>query len=246
MGYIRDLAGIKNKENKELRKHFLLRSASLDKPTNEQVKYLNDIKLKRIFDLRNEEEANYDPDITIEGCTYYNYSLIDSDLNGVTHQNKKKQLMMLKELETMKECYVGMFEDDFALKNIKAVINKIVKEDGFPTIVHCATGKDRAGVVTMLLLTILDFDYNVILEDYMKQKKMYIPTAFKYGILAFLGSGDVKLAKKAYDYFAIRKEFLDASIDTINRKFGSLELFIKNYIGLTEKDIIKFKEKVLQ
>lgn len=246
MGYIRDLGGIKNKNNKQLRKHFLLRSASLDNPTAEQIKYLNEIKLKRIIDLRNEDEAKHDKDIEIDGCTYYNFSLIDSDLNGITHQNKEKQLLMLESMPTMKECYIGMFNDEFSLNNIRNAIREIVLNDCFPTVVHCATGKDRAGMITMLLLTILDVDYEIIVEDYLKQRPIYLSTARKYGALAFLGSGfNFKLAKKAYDFFAIKREFIDSAIETINKNFGSVDNFIKEYIGLTESDINNFKEKAL-
>lgn len=246
MGYIRDLKGIKNKNSKVIKEHFLLRSASLDKPTDNQIDYLNSIGLKRIIDLRNEDEAKNEPDINIEGCQYFNFSLIDSDLNGITHQNKKKQLIMLQEMPTMEECYIGMFKDEFSLNNIKNAIREIVLNDGFPTIVHCATGKDRAGMVTMLLLTILDVDYETIVDDYMKQRPLYLNTARKYGALAFLGSkGNFKLAKKAYDFFAIKREFIDIAVDTINSKFSSIDKFIRDYIGLSDDDISKFKEKAL-
>lgn len=246
MGYIRDLKDIVNKDNKKIKEHFLLRSASLDKPTNTQIEYLNSIKLKRIIDLRNEDEAHNEPDIEIEGCKYFNFSLIDSDLNGITHQNKQKQLQSLKEIPTMEECYIGMFKDEFSLNNIRNAIREIVINDGFPAIVHCATGKDRAGMVIMLLLYILDVDYETIVEDYMKQRKMYLSTARKYGILAFIGSkGNINLAKKAYDFFAIKREFIDLAVKTINEIFGSLDNFIYNYIGLTKEDIDSFKEKAL-
>lgn len=246
MGYIRDLQGIKNKNNKQLRKHFLLRSASLDKPTKEQIDYLNSIKLKRIIDLRNEEEAMHEPDVKIDGCSYFNFSLIDEDLNGITHQAREKQLRMLQEVPTMEECYIGMFKDEFSLNNIKNAMREIVLNDGFPVDVHCATGKDRAGMIVMLLLYILDVDYETILDDYLKQRKMYLPTAIKYGVLAFIGSkGDRTLAKKAYDFFAVKKEFIDKAIETIISKFGSLDNFIYDYIGLTKEEVNNFKEKAL-
>ena len=246
MGYIRDLQGIKNKDNKVLRKHFLLRSASLDKPTNEQIDYLKSIKLKRIIDLRNEDEAKYEPDVIIDGCSYYNFSLIDEDLNGITHQARDKQLKLLQEIPTMEECYIGMFKDDFSLNNIRNAIREIVLNDGFPVDVHCATGKDRAGMIVMLLLHILDVDYETIVVDYLKQRKMYLSTARKYGVLAFIGSkGNLSLAKKAYDFYAVKTVFIDKAVETINDRFGSLDNFVSNYIGLTKEEINKFKEKAL-
>ena len=36
-----------------------------------------------------------------------------------------------------------------------------------PTVLHCAAGKDRTGVVTALLLGLLGVDHEQIVEDYM-------------------------------------------------------------------------------
>lgn len=245
MGYIRDLEGIVNKDNKIIRKCFLIRSASLDKPTDKQLKYLNDINVKRIIDLRNKDEANREPDVSLKGCKYFNYSLIDSDLNGVTHQNRKNQLKILKTLPTMKESYIGMFKEEFALENIKMALREIVLNDGFPVIIHCATGKDRAGIITMLILHILNVDYELIVEDYLKQRPIYINTAIKYAVLAFIGSRNLGLSKKAFDFFAVKREFLDSTIDVIKEGFGSVDNFIHEFVGLTDEDINRFKNKVL-
>lgn len=245
MGYIRDLGGLKTLDNKVIKERFLLRSASLDNPTSKQREYLKDIKLKRIFDLRNEKEAEHDPDIILDNVQYYNYSIIDSDLNGITHQERSKQLELLKEIPTMEECYIGMFTDEYSLKKIKTVIRKIVLEDGFPTIVHCVTGKDRAGMITMLLLTILNVDYELIVEDYLKQRPLYINKARKLYFLLLIATFDLKLARKVYDYYSVDRKFIDTARNTINKNFGSMDNFIAQYLELTDSEINNFKEKAL-
>lgn len=245
MGYIRDLAGIKNKDGKVIKKHFLLRSASLDNPTNNQLKFLKDIKLKRIIDLRNEAEAIHDPDVIIEGCKYYNFSLIDSDLNGVTHETKDKQLKMLRSLPSMEETYVDMLTAEYSLSNIKKAIREIVLNDEYPTIIHCATGKDRAGIIVAIILLLLDVDYETVVKDYMEQRKIYMKTAIKLGTICFIFTLNYRLGKKAYDYYAINRKFIDASFNAINTNFGSFDKFIHDYIGLTNEEINQFKEKAL-
>lgn len=245
MGYIRDLTGIKNINGKVIKKHFLLRSASLDNPTSNQLKFLKDIKLQRIIDLRNEAEAIHDPDIIIEGCKYYNFSLIDSDLNGVTHETKDKQLKMLRSLPTMEETYIDMLTTEYSLSNIKKAIREIVLNDEYPTIIHCATGKDRAGIIVAIILLLLDVDYETVVKDYLEQRKIYMKTAIKLGTICFIFTFNYKLGKKAYDYYAINRKFIDASFNAIDTKFGSFDKFIHEYIGLSKEDIDRFKEKAL-
>lgn len=247
MGYIRNLKGIKNKDGKVIKDNTLIRSAALDKPSKKQIKYLNSIGLKKIIDLRNEGEVKHDPDIEIEGCKHFNISLIDSDLNGIVHAKGIDQLRMLESLPTIEETYADMINSDYSISQIRKALREIVLDDKLPIIVHCVTGKDRAGVLTALLLLLLDVDYKYVTKDYLKQRRMYLSTARKYYVLAYLGSkGDIKLAKKANDYYEVKKEYLDIAIDTINKRFGSLDRFFKEYVGLTSKDIEAFKNRVLE
>ena len=246
MGYIRDIKGIVNKEGRTIKENVLIRSASLDKPTDKQKDYLYSIGLKRIVDLRNIGEVQHDPDIEIPGCKYFNISLIDSDLNGVVHAKGVEQLKMLENLPTIEETYADMINDDYSVSQIRKALREIVLNDEFPIVVHCVTGKDRAGTLTALLLTLLDVDYKYIIEDYLKQRKMYLKTARKYFILALLGSkGNLKLAMKANDYYEVKKKYIDIVFDTINRKFGSVEKFFKEYVGINDVDKENFKNRIL-
>lgn len=43
-------------------------------------------------------------------------------------------------------------------------------KDSAPVLVHCIHGKDRTGVVTMLLLLVCDVDPGAIVEDYVRSE----------------------------------------------------------------------------
>lgn len=245
MGYIRDLKGIKNKDGKAIKENVLIRSAALDKPNKKQMKYLNSISLKKIIDLRNEGEVKHDPDIEIPGCKHINISLIDSDLNGVVHAKGVDQLRMLRDLPTIEETYADMINNDYSVSQIRKALREIVLDDEFPVIIHCVTGKDRAGLLTALLLSLFDVDYKEVVKDYLKQRKLYILTARKYLILAYLGSRDKELAMKANDYYEVKKEYLDIAMSAINDRFGSIDKFFKEYVGFNDNDIETFKSRIL-
>ena len=246
MGYIRDLEGYKTKDNKTIKANCLLRSAQLYKLKEEQVKYLNDIKVKRIIDLRNEQEAIDEPDIKLDNVNYMNISLIDNNLNGVVHvKDKRKKLKMASALPLMIDTYESMLTDDYSTNAIRKVIREIVLNDEYPTIIHCVTGKDRAGIITAITLKILGVGDKTIIEDYLKQSKLYIKTAIIYYVLIMLYSLDIKLAKKIYDYYVIKKEYLEKAFETIDKRYGSFDSFIHEFIGLTDDDIENFKNRIL-
>lgn len=245
MGYIRDLAGLKAKDGRIIKPNILLRSAQLDRPSKKQVIYLNNIQLKRIVDLRTADEANHEKDIEIKGCRYLRFPYVETDFNGAIHNNMKEKLRRLKEMPTMQETYIGMAKDDFSINKVKESLREVVLNHEYPVVVHCATGKDRAGVLTALLLTLLDIPYETIMEDYLKQYPFYIGTARRYGAIVFACSFSKELAKKVYDYYIVEEEFLNLTMNTLKKRFGSLDNFFHDFVGFTDEDIQNFRNIAL-
>ena len=246
MDYIRDLKGYKTIDGKTIKDNCLFRSSQIYKPNEKQLAYLNSINIKRIIDLRNEQEAIDEPDIKFENVKYMNISLIDNNLNGVVHvKNKKEQFKQARKLPTMIDTYEAMLSDDYSTNAIKKVIREIVLIDDYPTIIHCVTGKDRAGIITAIILKILGVDQETIVSDYIKQRKIYFKKATLYFVAIIVLSLDIKLAKKIFDYYAIKEDFINKAFETIDKRYGSFDSFIHNFIGLNDKDIEIFKARVL-
>ena len=72
----------------------------------------------------------------------------------------------------------------------------------------------------------------------------------KYGVFRriaiFLGMNLVVSPRKAVALNALltaKRKYINAAIDEINQKFGSLDLYIKNIIGLTDEDIKKLRKQ---
>lgn len=246
MDYIRDLKGYKTIDGKTIKDNCLFRSSQIYKPNEKQLAYLNSINIKRIIDLRNEQEAIDEPDIKFENVKYMNISLIDNNLNGVVHvKNKKEQFKQARKLPTMIDTYEAMLSDDYSTNAIKKVIREIVLIDDYPTIIHCVTGKDRAGIITAIILKILGVDQETIVSDYIKQRKIYFKKATLYFVAIIVLSLDIKLAKKIFDYYAIKEDFINKAFETIDKRYGSFDSFIHYFIGLNDKDIEMFKARVL-
>lgn len=67
---------------------------------------------------------------------------------------------------------IGLAQDSLAhcTAEVKAVFN-ILTSDAAPYLIHCTQGKDRTGLVFLLLLMLLDIPVNVIHQDYMASQK---------------------------------------------------------------------------
>jgi len=245
MDYIRDLGGLKTVDNRTLKSGMLFRGSQTYKATSKQIKFLKSIKLNRIIDLRNKQETIDEPNIELNGVDYINLSLIDTNLNGITHEDRSKQLIMLRQMPTMLETYIDLVNNDYSINKIKEVIREVVLNNKFPTLIHCVTGKDRAGVIIYCLLKILDISEEDIINDYLKQKKYYINTARFLYTLAFIMTFDKNLSLKAYDWFTVRTEFITSFSNALDKRFGSFDLFISDFVKLSNEDIVNFKNNLL-
>lgn len=72
---IRDLCGFVNSDGKKIKKHKILRSATLSNLSKQDAKYLKDYGITTIIGLRAESEVKQSPDINVDGFKYYNCPL---------------------------------------------------------------------------------------------------------------------------------------------------------------------------
>lgn len=59
---------------------------------------------------------------------------------------------------------------EHAKKNIAGVMRVFAKDGNLPALVHCAHGKDRTGVVIMLLLMVCGVPHESIVQDYVQSE----------------------------------------------------------------------------
>lgn len=56
---------------------------------------------------------------------------------------------------------------DVCTKEVKQVFDVLADEKNWPVLVHCTQGKDRTGLIVMLLLFLLEIDIDAIDKDYL-------------------------------------------------------------------------------
>ena len=104
------------------------------------------------------------------------------------------------------------------------------------TLWHCSAGKDRAGFATILVLYLLDFDWEVIIEDYLATNLFYQDTVdrlvLKYGddYLPILES-----------LFGVCKEYIDGLLIACDELYGGFDNYINNILdfNLEKKERLK-------
>lgn len=132
----------------------------------------------------------------------------------------------------------GYFRDAFEI-----FLNK--PEDA-AILFHCAGGKDRTGIVSMLLLSALDFDKDIIMQDYMMTNTANAKQIEEVTAAAEEYTDDPELRYNIIYSAAVYPELMEENIDYFTKQYGSVKGFLREKVGLTDEDFAKLKELYLE
>ncbi|CCH62941.1 hypothetical protein TBLA_0I02850 [Henningerozyma blattae CBS 6284] len=276
----RDIGGYPTKfDNLIVKTNCVYRSASLSGITLQAFNYLLDIiKIKCIFDLRSISEID-------------EAGKIEYDLDGRTLKiknipfNKNKSLSPEKMAEQFKSLLISpcnfpaiymkiLLE---SIDSIKKFFEYIIDHDVSPEqpiIYHCTAGKDRTGILTMLILAILGVDDHLIAKEYELStiglkteinmiKRIEARSDLYYYMLEDGTYTDVATntsipGKQLIIDYDITPETICASllsskyetmrlfIDQFKTEFESAEMFFKIQLGFSYSEIAKIRDSLLE
>lgn len=168
---VRDVGGLSTSDGRTVRPRVLIRSANLQTLTEADVVHLVDeLGVRRIVDLRTDVEVDEcepgpmhrQPSVVIRHLSLYPDSAIGQSRppdalmpwHGERHTSKYPPAVAayLRYLQRRPDSLI-------------AALRTIAEPDG-ATVVHCAAGKDRTGVVIALALSIAGVSAESIAADY--------------------------------------------------------------------------------
>jgi protein tyrosine/serine phosphatase len=152
----RDLGGYPTEDGGALRWRQLFRADGLHALSPRGVAVLRDeIGLGDIVDLRSSAELALDGrgPLEREPIRFHHLPLFDANRGQHTPPFGA----------SLADLYFGMI--DFAREPLARVVTALARTDE-PAVFHCAAGKDRTGVVSALLLSLLGVPEEIIVADY--------------------------------------------------------------------------------
>ncbi len=152
-----------------IKPNYLFRTSSITEYQNENsaLNVLRDNKIKTIIDLRAEREVIADSysDTFICEFHYINFPL------DPWNQPKwfiEETNTIYSELSNAEKAYYFFIK---CCKNqIKAILETI-SESQYPIAIHCVAGKDRTGLIAILIGMLLGSSYEELLADYLQSKQ---------------------------------------------------------------------------
>ncbi len=252
---IRDLGGFETESGNKIVYGKLFRSGKLYKLNNCSKNAVENLKLSYIIDLRIDTECNEKPDTKISGASYLHYPLLCTATPAITAEKsmritmKKESKRIKKEFGTadnyMVEMYKRVLLNPDSKEMLKKILNLILEAEG-GVLWHCNGGKDRAGLVSMLVEGLLGVKEETIINDYVishkyQRKKLYWSNL---GLsIAFLGT---EFRKIILNMLSAKPEYIIKTLEFINQTYGSIVNYAKAELLVTDEFIENLRSKYLE
>jgi protein-tyrosine phosphatase len=157
----RDLGGYAARDGRTVRWHRLFRADGLDRLTTDDVEALRPYGLRTVVDLRMEHELASRGRFPVEAypVSFHHFSVMDR-----TWDRDVPGIEQIPEADFLHARYSEMLAEGGP--RYAAALRVLANTESLPAVFHCAAGKDRTGLLAMLVLGSIGVGHDDIVEDY--------------------------------------------------------------------------------
>lgn len=234
----RDLGGYTSKNGKQLRWGKIFRSGEFNSLTASSIDRIKNMGIKTLIDFRDSEdvikpspELGLDNVINLPGSLHYRQNLLP--------RLQKEELRRGDANLFMQDLYVAMISG--SKRAFKSMFNQLLVEDNYPIVLSCVNGKDYTGFAVSLLLSALDMPEEVIMNDYLLSNRYFDRRRTTFDpkdccddtqeALSLIQTADSRFLSYARDY--------------IRQKYGSINTYLEEELGMTPEKRRQLKAYLL-
>jgi len=224
----RDLGGYLTQSGAVTSYKQFLRSDDISYLNENDVETLFNYGVRTVIDLRGVEERQR-TDYTLEGNS--RISMLHLPLYGGNLQELREIDASIDGMSFQEAFYIQLLEEK---ETLTQVLRAILEAPEGGILFHCMAGKDRTGIVAMLLLGISDVHEADIIENY--------ETTWSYIRRNPKIQENVKHTTK--DVFLSKAEWMETVLTYIVKNYGGISQYVCA-LGFTPKEIDALKKRLI-
>ena len=232
----RDIGGYRNQEGKTIKKGLYFRTGRQDRMTKRDLEQLSDLQISTQIDLRKPDEVLDQGRGPLEsmGANYINIAVIPE---GGSDQLSK----LVGDTGISGKRYLGYLE--FGPTSWLRLFGILADQENLPVVLHCTAGKDRTGVSTAFLLSVLGVNRDVIEADYLLTN---LDTERQADFIeSTVGYPDGYDRESMITAAGVPKDAMKDFLDGVESKWGSAVEYLKK-IGVTEEQMEMVRNNFLE
>jgi protein-tyrosine phosphatase len=250
----RDIGGYETTDGRRVKWGVVYRSGELHKLSDSDVLKLESLGIKAVANFLTEKEIEsrgHDrlPDgvieiplpmeagnmgdlaeVVIEARSTGDFSKVPAEFNPEIHR------LLITEA---REYYARL------LRELADPINR-------PMVYHCSHGVHRTGTATAILLSALGVPWETVREDYLlsnKYRKKEIDR--RISELQLQAADTLLVDPEQVDmtniraFYILEGSYIDASLDEAVKRYGSMDAYIREGLGITDEEITSLRKQLL-
>ena len=254
---IRDLAQYITTDGRKMKKGLVIRSARLDKMKEKKInKFLKEYNIKTVVDFRNDVEVEEGNKVVFpDDIDYHHISILSKAFFGISHEKKMSkatynQSKQIKNQSYIRDYMVNMYKsiifEQYSQKKFKEFFDLLISNRDGAILYHCTGGKDRTGMASMFILTILGVSKEDILADYTasdifnKRHNWILQTLMN--LLLWVKNYRRLLSVMLYS----KRYYMEETIVAIEERYGSVINYLEEVIGIDKEKQNKIKAMLLE
>jgi len=240
---LRDLGGWSTRDRGRVRAGLLYRSVALGGLSDGDLAAFGRLGIRTVYDLRTEAERVAQPDRLPPETRHVALDV----LAGSPTAAPARLMRALSDPTTAREAvgdgkgvafFIGAYREfvraDSARSGFGRLLSDLAAEANRPALVHCTTGKDRTGWAMASLLMLLGVADDDVMREYLLSNaalaRMVQPMLDGFSA----AGGDPDLLRPLA---GVREEYLEAALDEMRARFGSIEGYAENGLGIDESTL---------
>jgi protein tyrosine/serine phosphatase len=232
----RDIGGYLNQDGKRVRKGLYFRAGRQDRMNDKDLSQLSDLKISTQIDLRRPDEVLEQGKGPLEtmGAKYINIAVIPE---GGSDQLSR----LVGDTGISGKRYLGYLE--FGPTSWLRLFGILANEDNLPVVLHCTAGKDRTGVSTAFLLSVLGVSREVIEADYLLTN---LDTERQADFIeSTVGYPEGYDREKMISVAGVPKDAMKDFLDGVESKWGSAVEYLEK-IGVAQEQMDAIRTNFLE
>jgi protein-tyrosine phosphatase len=235
---LRDAGGYITHSGDRMRTGLLYRSEQLSRITDADLLALEKLGLKKIYDLRTQDERAEQPDRVPAGAQDVVVDVLADEKQAApaellhllsNPQEANARLGGGKAVAMFTKGYIDIVSLPSARAGFAKMFTDLADASNLPALFHCTTGKDRTGWASAALLTLCGVSRDDVMRDYLLSNDYILPE-YQSLVDKYTGIGvekDILLS-----ILGVRSEYLEASFEEMRDKFGGIEDYFAQGLGI--------------
>ena len=232
----RDIGGYLNQDGKKIKKGLYFRTGRQDRMSDKDLAKLSDLDISTQIDLRKPDEVldQGKGPLGSMGANYINIAVIPE---GGSDQLSR----LVGDTGISGKRYLGYLE--FGPSSWLRLFGILSNADNLPVVLHCTAGKDRTGVSTAFLLSVLGVSRDVIEADYLLTN---LDTERQADFIeSTVGYPDGYDRERMIAVAGVPKDAMRDFLDGVESKWGSVIEYLEK-IGVTQEQMDMVRNNFLE